>query len=73
MAADEGVRRYIDTKRAVIRNMGRMQDELTKLQLSYATGGLTGPRPAEIWRRIQAILDDPFQVGGESPAIPTTG
>lgn len=64
MTAPDGVQQYIDTKKAVLRNMGRMQDELTKLQLSYATGGATGPRPAEIWRRIQAILDDPFTADG---------
>lgn len=60
----DGVKRYIDAKRAVLRNMGRIQDELTKLQLAYATGGLTGGRPAEIYFRIQSILDDPFAADG---------
>lgn len=65
MTTDEGVRAYIDVKKAVLRNMGRLQDELTKLNLSYATGGATGPRPAEIWRRIQMILDNPFEMPEE--------
>lgn len=64
MSADEGVQRYIDMKRAVIRNMGRVQDQLVEIQAAYPL--ILANHSA--LRRIQAILDDPFAVDGLSPS-----
>lgn len=67
MSTDDGVQRYIDTKRAVLRNMGRIQDQLAKLQESLPELADC----AERLRRIQAILDDPFTVSGHGlPSSP---
>lgn len=52
---------YIDTKRAVLRNVGRVRNELVQLQKSMpADDNRQGGDMWERFRKIELILDDIF-------------
>jgi hypothetical protein len=55
---DDGVRHYIDVKRNVLRNMGRIQNELARME------AMTPEGRRFVLQRIQTILDDPFAADG---------
>lgn len=57
---DNGVQRYIDTKKNVLRNMERIQNILAQFQ-GMLPAGTAG---AVELRKIQMILDDPFAANG---------
>lgn len=52
---DEGVQAYIATKKAVLRNMAKIQNELSLM--------IVNPESFPALKRIQGILDDPFTNG----------